>query len=576
MEKFLKSKQYKEMKVKYEKEYFKLGGEYAWYDGDKIEYNSTNKIAEHFKNKKVTIELERETPDGEIVVTKKTKTFYQVWSEDPKMKEYNEVVFDCNLSKVKPYQFNLFDGFAIQTHKIVDKIKAKAGLQLINDHISILCSHNKDHIRLMKWFYAQMLQQPHIIPNLCLVVISKEGVGKDMFYELNESVLGEKYCFNVDKLDSIVGKFNSTIGGKLLGVNNEQDPVDSQKRRDSIKYIVTAKKVMIEKKCKDPVKSTNYCRMVFYANRLTAFPVEDGGRRPYIMYSSSEKLPKYIGAKESKQYFDNLGKAIADPDVQKAYYDELMKIDVDSFNPKDIEKSELHKTLEDSAKSPIIEFLSEIVYSKKHLELYKVKTVDLLKQYTEFMKERNMRFEVSQKSFNSELQHEFKVRKYESCGINKFELNISDIKKYLETEYKCMFNCTDEDKEKDMTNEELDENIEQYKRLLEKMEKVKKLRAEKALTEQKIKVNSKYFTEPLIDHVEDEDKRTFSKFPYKTPVCDENDDETPKKIETPNETFGKIKKYDNSTDMKGRLVPKVTRSKDLPDNEITSPFDDYR
>ena len=36
MEKFFKSQQYKDMKVKYKREYFKVGGEYAWYDGNKI------------------------------------------------------------------------------------------------------------------------------------------------------------------------------------------------------------------------------------------------------------------------------------------------------------------------------------------------------------------------------------------------------------------------------------------------------------------------------------------------------------------------------------------------------------
>jgi hypothetical protein len=99
MEKFFKSQQYKDMKAKYERQYFKVCGEYAWYDGNKIKIMSTNKIAEHFKNK-VTIEIEKETPDGDTIITKKSKTFYQVWSEDPNMKEYDEVVFDCK--QVKP------------------------------------------------------------------------------------------------------------------------------------------------------------------------------------------------------------------------------------------------------------------------------------------------------------------------------------------------------------------------------------------------------------------------------------------------------------------------------------------
>ena len=114
MQKFLKSKEYLTLKTKYEKEYFKLGGDYVWYDGDKIEKRSASKVAEYFKNKKVTITEVTEDDDGESHVKMKSKTFYQVWSEDPKMKEYNEVVFNCDLKNVKNYQFNLFDGFVIQ------------------------------------------------------------------------------------------------------------------------------------------------------------------------------------------------------------------------------------------------------------------------------------------------------------------------------------------------------------------------------------------------------------------------------------------------------------------------------
>jgi hypothetical protein len=37
------------MKAQYEREYFKLGGKYAWYDGDKMEHRSASLIADHFK-----------------------------------------------------------------------------------------------------------------------------------------------------------------------------------------------------------------------------------------------------------------------------------------------------------------------------------------------------------------------------------------------------------------------------------------------------------------------------------------------------------------------------------------------
>jgi len=473
MDKFLKAKKYQDMKTKYEKEYFKLSGDYAWFDGNKITMKSAHKISEHFKNKKVVIELERETPDGDVNVTKKEKTFYQIWSEDPNMKEYNEVIFDCNTECVKDYQFNLFDGFAIAKHKIVDKQIAKDGLKAVNDHISILCNHNPEGIKTVKYFYAQALQQPHILSNFCLVFISKEGVGKDMFSEFIENVYGEKYCFNTDKLENIVGRFNGIFGGKIMGVSNETDPVDSQQRRDNIKYIITAKKVLIEGKHKDAIKAPNYCRMVFYANRLTSFPTEDGQRRPYIQYCSSEMLPKYAGAEKSKQYFDTLAKYMANIDVQKAFYDEMMKFDIKSFNFKEMEKSEFQKTLEEASKPPLSEFLYQTVYNTDMTNI-KVTSVDLLTKYTEFTKKRNMKFDMSPKVFNIEIEQIYQVKKYMSCGCKKFDINVADLKKLLKDEFKYSFeNDKDDDDEPEdpikidlSVNLSLEEQIKHYETLL--------------------------------------------------------------------------------------------------------------
>ncbi len=138
---FLQDKQYKSMKKSYEKEYFKLFGSYCWYDGDKLTHKSKTDIDEYFKNKKITVDYieEQTTKKGTTISTSKsiTKTFYQIWSEDPDMKEYKEVIFDCDVEKVKPYQFNMFRGF---TH-FDDNKPEKVDLSLIFEHIRSLVDY---------------------------------------------------------------------------------------------------------------------------------------------------------------------------------------------------------------------------------------------------------------------------------------------------------------------------------------------------------------------------------------------------------------------------------------------------
>jgi hypothetical protein len=114
---FFESKDYQRMKKQYEKEIFKLLCEYALFDPSNsppIKYISANKCAEYFKNKTVTISytIEKQSKKGTKFETfENSKTYYDIWSTDPDMKEYKGVTFNCDAAKVPKNIFNLFTGF---------------------------------------------------------------------------------------------------------------------------------------------------------------------------------------------------------------------------------------------------------------------------------------------------------------------------------------------------------------------------------------------------------------------------------------------------------------------------------
>ena len=65
MELFLQSQDYIQMKLKYEKEHFKLFGNYCRYDGNTISEKSPAEMSEFFKNKKITINyIEQQTTNN--------------------------------------------------------------------------------------------------------------------------------------------------------------------------------------------------------------------------------------------------------------------------------------------------------------------------------------------------------------------------------------------------------------------------------------------------------------------------------------------------------------------------------
>jgi phage/plasmid-associated DNA primase len=97
-----------------------------------------------------------------------------------------------------------------------------------------------------------------------LIFISEEGIGKDLFSELIENTIGNKYYGTTEKLEQVCGRFNSLLGGKLLMVLNETNPIESSQRLENIKAMITAKKLEIEEKYKSTIKCRNFCRFIFF------------------------------------------------------------------------------------------------------------------------------------------------------------------------------------------------------------------------------------------------------------------------------------------------------------------------
>ena len=444
METFINSEEYKTLKTKYEKEYFKLFGDYCWYDGDKIEKKSASNIKEFFKNKKVYIEYveEQTTKKGNKISTVRSleKSFYDIWSEDPQMKEYKEIVFNCNLEKVKSHQFNLFTGFN-HFDEITD---CDVDLSPVLEHIKTLTDYNNFCYEYFLNWLAQLVQQPHILPHTAIIIISEEGAGKDIFNTFLNGVINEKYTHNTEKLELVCGKFNTVLGGKLLMTINETNPVDSRERIENIKYLITAEKITIEGKHKDPIKTDNFCRFIFFSNRLFAFPVEEGSRRPVIFKASSKYLKENIGIQENEKYFTNLTNVFKDTKYKKAFLKFLMNRDIKNFNPQDIVKSELHKTLEENSVSPIVGYLADIYNNNKTKSEVKILTRDCLEEFSDYLKVNNYKFDYSQAKFNVEMESKYKIKKLKTSGNMYFVFNMKELKTMLETKYKYKFGANDE------------------------------------------------------------------------------------------------------------------------------------
>jgi hypothetical protein len=171
------------------------------------------------------------------------------------------------------------------------------------------------------------------------------------------------------------------------------------------------------------------------------------------------------------------------------------------------------------------------------------------------MKKRNMKHEVTQKTFNDELEIDLKVKKYESCGRPKFQINISEMQELLTKEYNCKFNF---DNIEEADDEDYDYGIE------------------------KLDMSVKMSLDEQILHV----TKFLEKSKQKKAEQDKKQEEQPKSVIVPKGTyFGKVEVPNNESEdekpkkrrkSEGRLLQNDTQSKDLDKKDIPDPFAAYR
>ena len=217
-----------------------------------------------FKNKKIHLEIVQEVINkkGDKITStiRKTRSFFDVWTNDPNIAEYRTKTFKCDKTLVKKHEYNFSKWF--NHFEKLEKPKVK--LDDIYEHMRSLVNYDESHFNYLLDWLAQLVQYPHILPHTCIILISDEGVGKDVFWTFITNVINPLYTVNVSKLEAICGKFNGLLGGKLLIAINETDPIESALRIENIKYLITAETVNIELKNKDIMKHPHYSRFIFF------------------------------------------------------------------------------------------------------------------------------------------------------------------------------------------------------------------------------------------------------------------------------------------------------------------------
>ena len=344
------------------------------------------------------------------VQLKKTK-FINVWLEDEDIRTYHHIDFLPPPLEVEDGVYNTFTGFNYEKENWAETCEEVDYEPLIN-HLRILVGDDKQEECLnyvLDWM-AQSIQYPGIMPKVALVFVSRQGVGKNMFFDnFYKLVFGDNYYMCSENPDDFIGKW-IRINNKMCCVWNETEANDSFPGMKKLKALITDPKLRVEQKGIQPFDVKNFNRFLFFSQKAPPVQVEPGDRRFQVMR---------CGKPQTSDYYKQLIKLMEDRDVLWSFTKMLLNRRVANMDFKNARvKTEYYNALQSGNVSTIDRFLTWC-YTE---DIIRANPESIRKLQYEWNEEANI---IGTSNFMKLYEDYCEKRKFKSLGKQKFyyELN---------------------------------------------------------------------------------------------------------------------------------------------------------
>ena len=275
--------------------------------------------------------------------------------------------------------YNIWKGFDVEKNNSCQD--EDIDISTILYHFEVVANFDDKLYNYLLNYFAHLFQKPEIKTNVCLLIQGKQGTGKNTLVEtLLKKLMGKRYVFDTADVEKVVGKFNSSIAGKLMIVLNEVSGRDTNTVVDKIKDIITRTDVSIEHKGCDSFEVVDYCNYTFTTNNLKPIPITSDDRRFQVIECSDKHKGDYV-------YFNKLYATINNDNVMYAFYKFLMKRDISKFN------TETHRVITEAAldlhelnKDPVelfLDYLHTDEFDKYENKIKSRHVYELFKRYSD-------------------------------------------------------------------------------------------------------------------------------------------------------------------------------------------------
>ena len=234
-----------------------------------------------------------------------------------------------------------------------NKIEAIKGdgvtMQMVDDYYTWLLGPSAWNI--VKQFIAYLVQYPGIKIMWVIVLISNEGVGKQLLMMLISAALGKHNVKENVSVDQLTSKHSTIIEGTQLVCLNELSLTGYQKDKTEIgnklKALFTDRSHIIDRKNKPIVEIPNLCNFFVASNDDRCLKLGNSSRRYYIkkIKRTQEEVEEKL---EDKGYKNNILDAIENPGQVLYFFKNIEITDKKIFHRSAPKTEDLAEMIQDS------------------------------------------------------------------------------------------------------------------------------------------------------------------------------------------------------------------------------------
>ena len=285
------------------------------------------------------------------------KDFVKQWLADPHKRSYIKEDFLPPPLTCEADVLNCYTGLKAESLEPVEPAEVLPLISRVLAQVCVLTGSNAFEeppaAYLLNWL-ACKVQQPGMRARVCLGFRSKEGTGKDTFFEwFGVNVLGSQYFRNFANLKMM---FRSSqfpmVEDRLLVSVSEVCRGDHREIMHQLKSFLTDPAVTIRRLYQEGYSKQNLCSVVLFSQDDQFLDLDTVGDRRYQVFNCSP-----LKANDA-DYFTLLFESYNDARVARAFFQFLKERDVSDWNAsRDRVQTSIQRNMARYSCHPIISFL---------------------------------------------------------------------------------------------------------------------------------------------------------------------------------------------------------------------------